>query len=157
MEPILANHRYADVTVWVTYDIAGEKEEKYVLDQFNKAIKANDLAQALSIQKYMIEELGKGNYGKASVDGMEIPQGKEYAGLNMNKICMHKMAYNDIIDEDYQSEIRDLWRLDENNQFIYYNRLYCGVLLTDLTNEYERKSFRMKSIFSMILNLLKTR
>lgn len=142
LEPILENHRYADVTVWVTYDIAGDKEEMYVLDQFNKAIKAEDLTQALSIQKYMLEQLAEGNYGKQTVDGMEIPEGADYAGLNMNKICMKKMAYNDIIDEEYQENIDELWTLDEKNPYIYFNKLYCGVLLNDMTDEYEREDLQ---------------
>ncbi|MDA3910541.1 MAG: hypothetical protein PF448_04195 [Bacteroidales bacterium] len=142
LEPILKNHRYADVTVWVTYDIDGDKEEMYVLDQFNKAIKAGDLAQALSIQKYMLEQVAQGNYEKQSVDGMEIPEGADYAGLNMNKICMQKMTYNDIIDEDYQENINELWKLDEKNPYIYFNKLYCGVLLNDVTDEYVREDLQ---------------
>ncbi len=142
MEPILKNHRYADVTVWVTYDIEGDKEEKYVLDQFNKSIEAGDLAKALSIQKYMLEQVADGKYGRYTVDGMNIPEGADYAGLNMNKVCMKKMAYNDIIDEDYQEEINGLWKLQEENPYIYFNRLYCGVLLTDLTNEYDREDLQ---------------
>jgi uncharacterized protein YkwD len=142
LEPILNKHRYANVTVWVTYDVAGNKEQAYVLSQFNKAVKSGDLALALSIQKYMIEQLAAGNYDKMSVDGMEIPEGKEYAGLNMNKICMRKMAYNDVIDEEYDAEITNLRSLDQENQYIYHNKIYCDVLLTDLTNEYDREDLQ---------------
>ncbi|MFO7879975.1 MAG: hypothetical protein ACQES0_00825 [Bacteroidota bacterium] len=138
LEPILENHRYADVTVWITYDISGDKEENYVVDQFNKAIEADNPAKALSIQKYMYEEVADGNYGKKAVEKMKIPEGEDYIGLNMNKICMEKMVYDDMIDSAYQAEINQLWELDEDNPYTYYNRLYTGVLLNDVTDQYVR-------------------
>ncbi|HKK69246.1 MAG TPA: hypothetical protein VJ946_13575, partial [Bacteroidales bacterium] len=142
LEPILENHRYADVTVWITYDITGEKEENYVVDQFNKAIEAGDKAQALSIQKYMYEQVADGNYGKQSVEAMKIPEGEDYIGLNMNRICMEKIVYDDVIDSTYQAEIYQLWDMDEDNPYTYFNRLYCGVLLDDVTDEYVRENLQ---------------
>lgn len=142
LEPILQKHRYADVKIWITYDIEGEKEQMFVIDQFNKAIKAKDLAGALRIQKFMLEEVAKGKYDKRSVDQMEIPKGTDYTGLNMNKLCMKRLAYDDVIDEEYREHINHLASLDPENPYIFHNRIYCGVLLTDLTDEYDRKELQ---------------
>ncbi len=139
LEPILENHRYADITIWITYDLTEGKEEYYVVDQFNKAIKKDDLARALSIQKYMYDQLVKGNYGKTAVENMEIPDGKEYVGLNMNRICMEKILYDDVIDKSYHDKIKKLWELDKENPYLYYNYVYCRVLLEDVTNQYDRE------------------
>jgi hypothetical protein len=155
LEPILSKHRYAAVTIWITYDIAGEKEQYYVVNQFNKAIKSGDLASALSIQKYMLEEVSKDNYNKEVVEAMEIPQGVDYVGLNMNKICMQKMVNQDVIDSTYQASISELWDLNNDNKFIYYNKLYCGVLMSDLTNEYEREELQDEIDFMYDYDLTK--
>ncbi|MFO7790514.1 MAG: hypothetical protein R6V32_08075 [Bacteroidales bacterium] len=139
LEPILENHRYADITIWITYDITEGKEEYYVVDQFNKAMEKDDLARALSIQKYMYDQLVKGNYGKTAVEGMEIPKGKGYVGLNMNKICMEQILYNDVIDKSYRDKIKKLWELDKENPFVYYNYIYTRVLTEDITDQYDRE------------------
>jgi uncharacterized protein YkwD len=139
LEPILENHRYADISIWITYDLTEGKEEYYVVDQFNKAIKNGDKARALSIQKYMYDQLVKGKYGKTAVENMEIPEGKKYVGLNMNRICMEQILYDDVIDKSYHDKIEMLWELDKENPYVYYNYVYCRVLLEDVTNQYDKE------------------
>lgn len=135
MEMFLENHRYANVTIWVTYDIDGEKEQKYVLTQFNRAVEAGQLNTALSIQKYILKRVVEGRYNSNAVTDMRIPQGKEYVGLNMNKIWLTQFIYMDILDEDYMIKIDDLNKIDQNNIYVDFNDVLCEVLLTDLENE----------------------
>lgn len=135
MEFFLSNHRYANVTVWITYDIDGEKEQRYVVDQFNKAVEAGKINYALSIQKYILKRVVEGRYSDKVVTDMRIPQGKEYVGLNMNKIWLTQFVNLDALDEDYLTKIDDLNKLDAANIYVDFNDVLCEVLLTDLENE----------------------
>ncbi|NLA24502.1 MAG: hypothetical protein GX879_06005, partial [Bacteroidales bacterium] len=133
MEYLLANHRYADVTIWVTYDVKGDKEQAYVIDQFNKDVDAGRLDDALSKQKFIFNRLIDGRYGSKVVSDMRIPNGKEYVGLNMNKICMERVANNyEPIDSSYLERIDDLNKLDPANIYVRYNDVFCEVMLEDL-------------------------
>jgi outer membrane protein OmpA-like peptidoglycan-associated protein len=132
MEFLLENHRYADIVMWVTYDIEGSKEQKYVVDQFNKAVAANQLNLALSIQKYILKRVVEGRYTETAVTEMRIPQGKQYVGLNMNKIWLTQFIYMDPLDEEYQTKINDLYKLDNQNLYVDFNDILCSVMLSDL-------------------------
>ncbi len=134
MEFLLAKHRYADVVIWITYDIDGDKEQRYVLDQFNKAVEANKLDLALSIQKYILKRVVEGRYNQNAVSDMRIPQGKDYVGLNMNKIWLTQFVFKDVLDEDYLSKVDDLNKLDITNIYVDYNDILCEVVVTDLEN-----------------------
>ena len=135
LERFLQFHRYADVTVWVTYDIEGDKEQAYVVDQFNKAIEAENLSYALSIQKYIFKQVIKGKYNSHAVSNMRIPQGKAYVGLNMNKIWLTQFVFMDPLNEDYFEQIAELHKLDDSNPFVEFNEILCNVQLNDLTND----------------------
>ncbi|MCK9255083.1 MAG: hypothetical protein M0Q45_02420 [Bacteroidales bacterium] len=135
MEMFLENHRYANVTIWVTYDIDGEKEQKYVLAQFNKAVEAGQINAALTIQKYILKRVVEGRYNENAVSEMRIPAGRDYVGLNMNKIWLTQFIYMDVLDEDYLTKIDDLNKLDQTNIYVDFNDVLCEVILTDLDNE----------------------
>ncbi len=135
MEFMLEKHRYADVKIWVTYDIDGDKEQAYVIDQFNKAIEAGQLDRALAIQKYILLRVIEGRYNDKAVSDMRIPQGKDYVGLNMNKIWLTKYVFKDALDEDYLEKIDDLNKLDDQNIYVDYNDILCEVTLENLEDE----------------------
>ncbi len=135
MEPILAMHRYADVKVWITYDIEGDKEQDYVVHQFNNAVESENLALALSIQKYLFKQVVSGKYNAKAVEGMRIPQGRAYVGLNMNKIWLTQFVYMDPLNENYWEGISDLHKLDAENKFVEYNDILCNIQLGNLTND----------------------
>ncbi|PLX08812.1 MAG: hypothetical protein C0596_05820 [Marinilabiliales bacterium] len=137
MEFMLENHRYADVVIWVTYDIEGEKEQIYVVDQFNKAVEAGQLDKALAIQKYILIRVVEGRYNENAVSDMRIPQGKEYVGLNMNKIWLTQFIFEDPLDDEYMEKIDDLNNLDKENIYVEYNDILCEVTLNILSDEDE--------------------
>jgi hypothetical protein len=144
MEFFLANHRYADVTIWITYNIDGEKEQRYVVDQFNKAVEAGKLNYALSIQKYILKRVVEGRYSEKAVSDMRIPQGKEYVGLNMNKIWLTQFVNMDVLDDDYLTKIDDLNKLDATNIYVDFNDVLCEVLITDLESEKTQQGLQLR-------------
>lgn len=155
MEFLLANHRYADVTIWITYDIDGEKEQRYVVDQFNKAVDANQLDQALSIQKYILKRVVEGRYNEKAVSDMRIPQGREYVGLNMNKIWLTQYVFMDVLDEDYMTKVDDLYQLDNANIYVDYNDILCEVTVSDLENTTttDKLQARIDKIYNTPINV----
>jgi len=155
MEFMLVNHRYADVVVWVTYDINGDKEQAYTVDQFNKAVEADQLDKALSIQKYILKRVVEGRYDEKAVSDMRIPQGKDYVGLNMNKIWLTQFVFEDPLDEDYLEKINDLNTLDKENIYVEYNDILCEVTLHNLEDEdyTEKVQERIDKIYNTALRV----
>jgi len=145
MEPILANHRYADIKMQITYDISGKKEELFVLNRFNKSIEENDLVNALSIQKFIFRKVMKGEYSQQAVFGQEIPEKPEYAGLLMNKLWLsgllmnklwlEKFIKNEDINEEYCDRIDYLYNMSPDNAYIKFNWLYCKIINESFNDE----------------------
>lgn len=135
MEFLLEQHRYADIVIWVTYDLSDGKEQRYVVDQFNKAVEAQQFNKALAIQKYILKRVVEGLYDENAVSDMRIPQGKDYVGLNMNKIWLTQFIFEDVLDEVYLEKIDDLNTLDKENIYVEYNDILCEVTLLNLENE----------------------
>ena len=135
MEEFLVNHRYANVTIWVTYNINGDKEQNYVIDQFNKAIEADQLDKALAIQKYIFKRVVESRYNSKAVSEMRIPNGRDYVGLNMNKICLTKFIYLDPIDSTYLEKVDNLHSLDKANQYVEFNDIFCEVKMSNVRDK----------------------
>ena len=155
MEFMLENHRYADVVIWVTYDIEGGKEQRYVVDQFNKAVEAKLLDKALAIQKYILKRVVEGRYDENAVSDMRIPQGKDYVGLNMNKIWLTQFIFKDVLDEHYLEDINDLNTLDQENIYVEYNDILCEISLLNLEDEEyaEKTQERINRLYNTPLNV----
>ena len=157
LEPYLKQTRYADITIDVTYDLRdANKEQKYVLKQFNKAVEARQFDQALSIQKYILKQVVLGRYNDQAVADMNIPkEGAEYVGLNMNKIWLTQYIYSDPIDEDYRDGVDDLNRQDMSNIYVDYNDVLCEVAVNDLSNEQyvEKLQARIDKLYNTPINM----
>ncbi|HOY38966.1 MAG: hypothetical protein KBB11_02125 [Bacteroidales bacterium] len=154
MEYLLKNHRYADVTIWVTYDVEGDKEQAYVLDQFNKEVAAERYDKALAIQKYIFKRVVEGRYNSKAVSGMVIPNIKPCVGLNMNKICLERIVANEPVDSTYLERIEDLQTMDGENIYVRYNDIYCEVMLSNMdnTNVVEELQGRIDNLYSIFPN-----
>jgi len=136
LEPYLRQTRYADITMDVTYDLRdAKKEQKYVLKQFNKAVEAKQLDLALSIQKYILKQVVAGRYDDRAVSEMNIPEGADYVGLNMNKVWLTQFIYSDPLDEDYRDRVDELNQQDLTNAYVDYNDILCEVVVNDLSKE----------------------
>lgn len=155
LESFLQDTRYADITIWITYDIEGAKEQKFVVSQFNKAIEAKRLDDALAMQKYILKQVVAGKYTESAVTDMKIPEGYDYVGLNMNKIWLTQFIYMDPIDEDYMKSVGDLYGLDNKNIYVDYNDVLCNVTVKDLYDEtaVEKLQQRVDNLYNTTINV----
>ncbi|MCK4662917.1 MAG: hypothetical protein KAT68_08635 [Bacteroidales bacterium] len=157
LENILSKHRYAQIDMKVIYDVEGNKEESFVINQFNKAINENDLPLALSIQKYIFKKILNNKYSDDAVFNQNIPEETNFAGLLMNKLWLE--IYIEQADiEDYWQKIEKLKNLEPTNNYILFNYLLCEILfneigderkisdLQNLINELYLSSFSIKTI-----------
>ncbi len=157
LEPILKKHRYAQIDMKVTYDISGPKEQKFVINKFNKAIKKRDLPLALSIQKYIMKKVINGQYPMSAVYNQEIPEKSEFAGLLMNKVWL-KMIGTNTTAREHKERIAELHELDRYNEYIAFNNALCRVKyepikderqIQDIQNDIDRfyyKSFTKETV-----------
>ncbi|MBQ1732207.1 MAG: hypothetical protein II037_08370, partial [Bacteroidales bacterium] len=156
LEPYLKQTRYADITIDVTYDLRdAKKEQKYVLKQFNKAVEAKQLDLALSIQKYILKQVVLGRYDDQAVADMNIPEGSDYVGLNMNKVWLTQFIYSDPLDEDYRDRVDELNKQDLANVYVDYNDVLCEIAVNDLSNEsyVEKLQARVDKLYNTPINM----
>lgn len=130
-EEYLKRHRYADVKLIVNFNIHSGNEQSFVLREFNSAVESGKLNRALSIQKFILKQVTRGNYDSHAVSDMRIPHGKPYAGLNMNKIWLTQFIFMDPLNKHYCRQIDELYELDSDNHFIRYNKLACEIEFGD--------------------------
>ncbi len=134
-EEYLKRHRYADVKLIVNFNIHSDNEQSFVLREFNSAVEAGKLNRALSIQKFILKQVTRGNYDSHAVSDMRIPHGKEYAGLNMNKIWLTQFIFMDPLNKNYCRQIDELYKQDSENHFIRYNKLACEIEFGNYSQE----------------------
>jgi hypothetical protein len=142
MEPILAKHRYAEINMDVTYDIAGMKEQAFVLSRFNKAVERGDAAQALLIQKYIFKKVIEKKYDAEAVKGQVIPDNAAFAGIMMNKIWLERFVNSDDVDESMCGRIDHLNQLVPANPYILFNKYYCTILNDEIKNDAQIADFQ---------------
>jgi len=120
LEPILQNHRYAQIDMSIYYDISGDNEQPYVLKKINDAINDEDNIMALYIEKYIMKQILNGRYSMQILDKIKIPYNNLFAGLLMNKIWL-KYHFNKITIDEYSSEVDSLYSLAPDNEYILFN------------------------------------
>ncbi|MCX6258286.1 MAG: hypothetical protein NTW49_10395 [Bacteroidia bacterium] len=126
LEPIFEKERFAQVEMKVTFDLRGDKEQGYVLWEFNNAVKKQDLPLAFSIQKYIMKKVLAKKYDEKAVTTEKIPIDAKYVSLLMNKLWMQ--AHLNLIKEDeYGKQINKLYQLDPLNIYISFNQLLYDV------------------------------
>lgn len=129
LEPFLSKQRFAEIVMDVTYDIAGPKEEKFCIHQFNKAVKKGDVKQAYKIQEYIAKSIKSKKYAEESWKALEIPKDAKFSGLHMNRIYHRYVNNGKVITEEDQAELKQLGTVDAGNPFLTFNNLFCSVRL----------------------------
>jgi uncharacterized protein YkwD len=129
LEPTLAKERFAKITMDVTYDIAGAKEEKFSIMKFNQAIKKGDIKQAEKIQYFIGKQMRIGKYSPEALAGLQIPDQAKYSGVLNNQVVLRYMFNNNVADDDDYAKMKKLSALDGSNNYILFNTLYCSVKL----------------------------
>lgn len=128
-EPILKNHRYAQIDMKIYYDIIGENEQPYVLKKFNDAIINNDRITALSIEKYIMKKVLNYRYKPDVLNELIIPYNEMYAGIIMNKLWLQHYT-EQISDEDLKTNVDSLHKLSPDNEYIAFNNLLLQITNT---------------------------
>ncbi|MDR2963823.1 MAG: hypothetical protein LBU90_09375 [Bacteroidales bacterium] len=137
MEPILAKHRFAEVEIIAEYSIATpEKEEAYVVFQFNRALENYDVDKALAIQKFIIKQVLSKRYSTAAIDNMQIALKPQHTGLEMNRIWLRYAALQKPTDLDFLRDMRKLFQLNTDNVYVKRNLIYARLLLETIDSEY---------------------
>lgn len=125
LEPMLKNHRRANIVLYATYDISETHEQGFVIDKFNKTLAKGDLPMAFAIQKFIIKKVEDGVYTKYLLENMEIPYKASMLPFLTNKYYMLSL-YGGL--NQYTSEVINLTKFDSKNPIAEFNALCCSVL-----------------------------
>ena len=141
LEPILEKQRFAQLVMDVTYDISGDKEQKFSIVSFNRAVKANKMYQAYKIMEYIYSKKVAKKYTEDVMDSLKIPNDSAFVGLLNNKVYFDFVEKNSLVDVDDYTELKRLEKLAPANDIIRYNRIYCSIVLdtTVGTKEQQQK------------------
>lgn len=151
LEPILGKERFAQIIMDVTYDISGNKEEKFSVSKFNQAMKKNDLKQCLKIQYYIGKQMRAQKYSAEAPSKMNIPLEAKNAGLLNNQVVLHFMYNNNVAsDEDY-IEMKKLATLDPDNNYITFNNIFCAVKLDSTIGDVKAQNEMQKRIEALYI------
>ena len=147
LEPILKNERYAEMSMTVTYDILGKKQQAYVVSRFNRAAKSCDKDKALLIQKYIFKQVLNENYSKKAIYNQLIDSSNtNCAGLFMNKLWLEQWASGEDLNSNICKRIDVLNRLAPTNNFILYNKYICNINTWNSDNASDIFMFQKKII-----------
>lgn len=129
LEPVLSKERFAQVIMDITYDVSGNKEQKFTNVSFGRALKAGKEKQAYKIMEYISKRTADKKYSGGALDSLEIPEGAQYVNLANNKVHYRFLLNGNNVDDDDQEEIERLYKLAPDNEILKYNRLYCAIRL----------------------------
>ncbi len=131
LEPILANHRYAEIEVLVEYDTVSVSKELMIVKKLNHCISLNLLERANEAMKYFILYVLENDYDQSVIDNISIPQKPEYASLRMSEIWLNKYIEKEYLTFEDLALLNDLHNHAPYNPYITYNWFYCNILYND--------------------------
>ncbi len=131
LEPILARERFAQVVMDVTYDISGNKEQKYTYAMLKKSVKSGDTARTFKILQYIFTNIKNNKYPKNLLDTLNIPISKENIPFTNNLIYFKYQLNNSLTDHDAEI-LKKNFELDNTNPVLQYNALFAKIK-TDTT------------------------
>lgn len=149
LEPILGKERFAQIIMDVTYDITGNKEEKFSVSKFNQSMKKNDLKQCLKIQYYIGKQMKLQKYSAEAPSKMNIPFDVKNSGLLNNQVVLRYMANNNVPTEEDYVEMKKLATLDPANNYITFNSIFCSVTLDSTIGDTKAQNEMQKRIDAM--------
>jgi len=127
LEPYLAKERFAQIVMDVTYDISGNKEEKFSVVSFNRAVQAGNMRQAYRIMDYIANKVLEKKYSEESFEKMLIPNENKFIGLLMNKIYYRYVLNGKVVHDEEYNEVMELLKMDGGNNILKYNALFCRI------------------------------
>ncbi len=127
LEPVLNKQRFAQIVMDVTYDVTGDKEQKFTTVSFNRSVKNGKTDQAYKIMEYAFNKRLEKKYTDDVLDSMKIPNEAKYVPLMNNKVYYNYLANSSIADEDDVAELKRLEQLDPSNEIVRYNRIFASI------------------------------
>jgi len=146
LEPVLAKQRFAQMVMDVTYDITGDKEQKFTTVSFNRAIKANKLPQAYKIMEYAFAKKMDKKYTEDVMDSLKIPNDPKFVNMMNNKVYYNYLANSSIVDEEDYNEFKRLEKLDATNDIVRYNRIFCSIKIDSTLGTKEQQGKMQQEI-----------
>jgi uncharacterized protein YkwD/outer membrane protein OmpA-like peptidoglycan-associated protein len=135
LEPILARERFAQVVMDVTYDISGNKEQKYSFAMLRKSIKSADTTKAFNILEYIHSSIKNNKYPRELLDTFQIPVTKENIPFTNNLIYFKYLLNNTLKEEDGLVLIKN-FEMDNSNPILQYNAVFAKIKIdTTLGNK----------------------
>lgn len=149
LEPILGKERFAQIIMDVTYDITGNKEEKFSVSKFNQSMKKLDIKQCLKIQYYIGKQMRAQKYSAETPSKMNIPFEAKNSGLLNNQTVLRYMYNNNVATDDDYEEMKKLAILDPANTYITFNNIFCAVKLDSSLGDARAQNEMQKRIDAM--------
>lgn len=129
LEPTLAKQRFAQIVMDVTYDISGNKEQKFSVVSFNRAVKAGKTAQAYKIMEYIHKKTSEKKYTEDAWDSLKLSDDPKLVNLMNNKVYYNFIQNSNLLSDDDYEEMKRLNKLDPSNDIVRYNKIYCAIKL----------------------------
>jgi outer membrane protein OmpA-like peptidoglycan-associated protein len=148
LEPILAKERFAQIILDVTYDVSGNKEEKFSTTTFNRAAKANNSKQAYKVLEFINKRVAEGKYSANIYDSLDISESAKTVGLINNKIYYKYLSENDVEQEDAAAFDR-LLKYEPGNPVLLYNKVFCQLKLDSNAGNTARQAEVQQTINSL--------
>lgn len=130
LEPILAKERFAQIVMDVTYDVSGNKEQKFSRISFDKAVKSNNQQQAYKILELIAKRVQGGRYPREVLDSLRIEENTANWGLLNNRIYFNYLTTNGV-DETDAATFERLLKLQPDNPVLQYNKVFCSLKLDE--------------------------
>lgn len=146
LEPVLAKQRFAQMVMDVTYDITGDKEQKFTTVSFARALKANKLPQAYKIMEYAFSQKLNKKYTEDVMDSLKIPNDPKYINMLNNRAYYNYLANSSIVDEDDYLEFKKLEKLDATNDIVRFNRIFCSIKIDSTIGTKEQQGKMQQEI-----------
>ncbi|MBS1652740.1 MAG: hypothetical protein JSU07_12095 [Bacteroidetes bacterium] len=128
LEPILAKERFAQIILDITYDVSGNKEQKFTQVSLQRALKAGNQTQVYKIMEFMQKRIGEGKYKLDILDTLNFTENANNAGFINNKIY-HTYQLSNSVDEEDNATFARLLALDPANSILQYNKTFCELKL----------------------------
>ncbi len=129
LEPILAKERFAQIVMDVTYDISGNKEEKFAFMKFNQAVKQENYKLAFRILNFIFYNLQNGKYSPETWSKLEIPLTKKNTPILVMRNYFDYLMNDTLPNEEIQKELKKITEFDPENAYASYNSIFCSVKL----------------------------
>ena len=155
LEPTLSKQRFAQMVMDVTYDITGDKEQRFTTVSFNRAVKANKMSQAYKIMEYASTQKIAKKYTEDVLDSFKIPENPQFINLLNNRAYFNYLANSSIVDEDDYAEFKRLEKIDPSNDVVRFNRIFCSIKLDSTVGTKEQQGKMQQEIDALYKSKIK--